>query len=330
MPIRPVSFPADLEAIATLTPACFQYPENAEWSVQTDEAEGLVETIHIMRRLWPLIRLGQIVSPVLRDAFRGYLWEEDGRPVGVVLHQRRGATDKWMIGNVGVLPEYRRRGLARRLMQAALEDIRARGGRKAILDVIDGNLPAVRLYESLGFERFSGTTELYLTPAPPYPAEPLPAGYEQAPLGKFDWKPRYEMERRIAPPTLEKYEPVEIGRFRPPAIAYLLTPILSRAQRLHDRQYAVYAPPDRLMVARAGFGMPLRGKSHGELWLRLDPAHAALAPILLHNLLNEAAAARPGHRLESSVPAWQDFLLPAFEAAGFQKRMTYLRMGISL
>jgi ribosomal protein S18 acetylase RimI-like enzyme len=320
MSIRLIHLPADLDIIAELTPACFQYPENSAWSVQTDEAEGMVETIRILRKLWPLIRFGQIFSPFLRDTFLGFIWEEAGRAVGTILVQRRGTTDKWLISNVGVLPEYRRRGLARQLLQAALELIRARGGKKAILDVIDGNLPAVRLYESLGFERFSGTTDLFLPPGSPLnPAHALPDGYERAPLGKFHWKPRFEMEQRIAPATLVKYEPVEIGRFRPPAVIRLLEPILSSAQRMRERNYGIYVLPQRSLVARGGFGLSLRGKSPGGVWLRIDPQHSAVAPALLDGVLREAAGLRPGHKLECSVPGWQDFLLPALEAAGFKK-----------
>jgi len=330
MPIRPIRLPADFDVIAEITPACFTYPENPDWSVQTDEAEGLVDQTRTLRRIWPLIRIGQALSPALRDVFQGFLWEEDNRVVGTIITQRRGTTDKWMIGNVGVLPEYRRRGIAQQLMANSLDLIRARGGSKAILDVIDGNLPAIKLYESLGFERFSGTLELSLTPrtAPPLPV--LPEGYRQVELHTFDWQPRYAMDQEIMPPALVKYEPVEIGRYKPPAMIRILFPVIRAAQKVAEKTYGIYPADGNRLVARGNYGVPLRGKGVSSLSLRVDPAHAHLAGYLVPLLLHHAIPLGPQQRIEVSVTGWQDHLAGPLEAAGFQTRMKYLRMGLEL
>jgi ribosomal protein S18 acetylase RimI-like enzyme len=69
----------------------------------------------------------------------------DGRPVGFAnLGLRDGVG--W-IGGVGVVPEHRRRGIGRRLMEAVLGE--APGD--VWLEVIEQNKAAVRLYEELGF-----------------------------------------------------------------------------------------------------------------------------------------------------------------------------------
>jgi mycothiol synthase len=54
---------------------------------------------------------------------------------------------------VGVDPSARGRGLGRRLTRIGLAHIRARGRRGAMLYVESGNQPAIRLYETLGFQR---------------------------------------------------------------------------------------------------------------------------------------------------------------------------------
>ena len=51
--------------------------------------------------------------------------------VGTSVAMRRGSTDAWIIGNVGVLPEYRRRGIARKIVKAIINLIDERGGRRA-------------------------------------------------------------------------------------------------------------------------------------------------------------------------------------------------------
>ena len=55
------------------------------------------------------------------------------------------------IQNVGIVPEHRGRGLGRALVQAALCGFRASGLTHISLEVTAANLPAVKLYQSLGF-----------------------------------------------------------------------------------------------------------------------------------------------------------------------------------
>ena len=117
MPIRDIQLPADLIPLGEMVVDTFQYPENPEWSVQADEQEDFASLVKNLARLWPIIRFGQLFSTSLRDLIRGCIWEEDGKMVGCTMVQRRGSTNVWIVSTVGVLPEYRRRGLARKLIE---------------------------------------------------------------------------------------------------------------------------------------------------------------------------------------------------------------------
>ncbi len=55
------------------------------------------------------------------------------------------------IQNVGVIPEYRGRGIGRALLLKALVGFAAVGVRRVFLEVTARNEPAVRIYRSLGF-----------------------------------------------------------------------------------------------------------------------------------------------------------------------------------
>jgi ribosomal protein S18 acetylase RimI-like enzyme len=76
-------------------------------------------------------------------------------PSGIAVLRLRGAI--WSaalecyLAELYVLPEQRRRGIGRALMQAAISAARARGAETMDIGVDEPDAPARRLYESLGF-----------------------------------------------------------------------------------------------------------------------------------------------------------------------------------
>ncbi len=62
------------------------------------------------------------------------------------------AADEGELGNLAILPELRRRGLGRRLLDRAIEEATGRGARRLFLEVRESNGGARRLYEAAGFQ----------------------------------------------------------------------------------------------------------------------------------------------------------------------------------
>lgn len=78
---------------------------------------------------------------------------EGRRMVGFVLNGLR-EKDRSLIGydaGTALRPQYRGKGLARRLLEDNLELLRAQGVEEYVLEVITENDPAIGLYESFGF-----------------------------------------------------------------------------------------------------------------------------------------------------------------------------------
>ena len=88
----------------------------------------------------------------------------DGVPVGLANVAVRG--DRAWIGGIGVTPFGRRRGIGERLMRAVIDQARERGARDVQLEVIEGNGPALALYEKLGFEHVRDVDVWILDAAP--------------------------------------------------------------------------------------------------------------------------------------------------------------------
>lgn len=55
--------------------------------------------------------------------------------------------------NLAVSPDYRRQGIGRALVMTLIDRLRQQGSRSITLEVRASNLPAGRLYESLGFSQ---------------------------------------------------------------------------------------------------------------------------------------------------------------------------------
>lgn len=61
---------------------------------------------------------------------------------------------------LGVMPDYQRQGLAKIMVQEAIRAAKAAGQAAIRLDVLNGNIPARKLYESFGFE-YRGTVKMF-------------------------------------------------------------------------------------------------------------------------------------------------------------------------
>jgi ribosomal protein S18 acetylase RimI-like enzyme len=328
MPIRAIRLPADADVVANLLPAAFQYPENPEWSLTRDEAQAIVDMMRSAKRLGFLLVPLALVSSSLRDAFGGFIWEEDGMPIGLVSVSRLGTGGTWTIGNVAVLPDYRRRGLARLLVEAAIARARERGGKNVVLDVIAGNLPAYELYRRLGFEHFNTSTELEYTrgDAPQTPA--LPAGYRANRLSIFDWRQTFALTARITPAAVQRFRPVDAAELKMPLplrIPFRLVVALSGS---HPEKMAIVADSPREVAGLITYEARRRGINQCELFL--DPAHAAVGPYHAARTIQGIRAVSPRGAIQVSIPTWEHHLLDAALAAGFGRRLEMHALGMVL
>jgi ribosomal protein S18 acetylase RimI-like enzyme len=103
--------------------------------------------------------------------------------------------DRGWIGGIAVVPEQRRKGVGRALMEAMLE----LAPPTVLLEVIEANEPAIKLYESLGFEQ-TRVLEVWRVEAPLVEA----ASVAQATLGQTDLP--WQREDASLPPDYGRIE----------------------------------------------------------------------------------------------------------------------------
>jgi ribosomal protein S18 acetylase RimI-like enzyme len=326
--IRPFRLPNDLELMNRLVADGFQYPENPAWSVQQDEVQAMIDRLDSARRLWPLLALLRRFVPLLRDVLCGYIDEQDGRPAGLINYMRPSDTRDWYIANVTVLPAFRRRGIARRLVEATLDELRHRHARVAVLDVVTGNDPAYSLYQELGFETFADSVEYQFAEGSLVDACELPAGYQLLALSRFDWRTAFELARRVTPQRVTLYEPVIEARFRTPRLMLLVGRLFERLAGSRSGQFAVRAA-DRSAVAVGQYTYRTRPGGKNTVRLSIDPTHPQLAEFVLRHVLASMRRVSAGHRVELTFDDWQSALVEAAQALGCERRYGMHRMGLA-
>lgn len=330
MPLRTFNIKEDVDVMIPLIKAAFHYPENDEWNLSREEITSIADDFSMMRKLYPIFQIGGLFNPSLKAVMRGYIWEEAGQAVGLVNVSPMGLDHQtWVIGNVAVLPEHRRKGIAQQLIQAAVGLARQHRIKNVVLEVIAHNLPAVKLYENEGFEIYSKGIQLHReTALEAPPLLKLPEGYRIEPYHVRDWESRYTLMKNITPPQVQEYEPIHRKKFYKSPPMRLLRSFIMTLAPMTNTAYLVRHPATHTVVAR--FACHQRRKAGGinEIEIDLDPQHAILAPYLVNRCVHDTVS--PGRDIELRIARWQPDVVQSALDAGFVSRAEWYVMGIHL
>ncbi len=328
MTIRPFVLPTDFENMNALVLEGFQYPENPDWNMQEDDKVGMIDRFNGIKKMWPVMRVMQFFSPPMRDIMRGFIAEEDGRAVGLINYMKPpGNSDEWYIANVTVLPAYRRRGIARKLVEATIATLRERHAHLALLGVIDGNLPAFNLYKELGFEAYSGAT-LYDVPAEMKITPPaLTDGWSVAPLLDSQWRIRYDLARRITPANVQRYEPIREKKYKMPFLIRTVGRLFDSVGGSKNARL-ILRTPNGEVAGLAFYSARIKpgGVNHAGFLFDSNFGEAALP--FAQYVLAHVQALSPGRRIEIEFDNWETAMMNAMEGLGCNKRFASHNMGL--
>ena len=147
-------------------------PDDLESRPATDfslrEISGLF-TLGFEGSLVPVRMTPEALSQVIRrdslDLAASRVFVREDRPVAFILMCTRGWTRR--VSGMGVVAEYRRRGLGRRLMEAVIANCSDQGIHRILLEVVERNADAVQLYRDLGFRERRRLVGYTMPPSPP-------------------------------------------------------------------------------------------------------------------------------------------------------------------
>jgi ribosomal protein S18 acetylase RimI-like enzyme len=195
---RLVRFPQDVPQITELVELCFS-------DVLDPFSRQMMRTVRGIAKMgsavWALSCLVGFVDA--DDWVDGVVWPEENRIVGnVTLTLRKPERGAWLLSNVAVHPDFRHRGLAHRMVELCLEEIRSRGGRVVLLQVDAENPEAGRIYGELGFVEVARRVTWVAAREPRISAPDSPAVDGSVRVSRrkpHEWREEYAFWKEISP-----------------------------------------------------------------------------------------------------------------------------------
>jgi ribosomal protein S18 acetylase RimI-like enzyme len=254
------------------------------------------------------------VVSTLTSLFGGVVWVERGHLVGNVSISvdKDGAT--WTMSNVAVLPEFRGRGIAGQMVNMAIEQIRARQGRRILLQVRSDNAAAQALYKHRGFRIYDTWHELELARQQwPRAVGPLRKGLrgvraaDAHRLLRLAWECSSSKAREVRPP--------EARRFR----RGVWETVRRYAQALccGVHQFEVLGESGDAIVAFAALTANLLRGPH-ELVLQVAPQERGQWETDLAVSVLEAARSVPRYRVRTYTVASHPQAVASLQSLGFR------------
>lgn len=258
-----------------------------------------------------------------QGALPGFVWIESGRIVGNVTVRRLSSFGHgWMIGNVAVDPVWRRRGIARQLMQAAIDLAREQDADWISLQVRSDNASAHDLYRSLGFEDVGETIYFDRAQFAPTSEPPQPIEGRLRAARPYDAERIYTLAQASVPDSVRWAEPVYRSSFDLSA-ERRVTNWLTNTQQV----WRVIEADDQLWGA--ALAEVNRRSQHGKLFLWVVPARAGrIEQVLVDSVLAEVKT--PVRQMTARVPGAQVASRVALATRGFQqvRALTHMRLTI--
>ncbi|HKJ38977.1 MAG TPA: GNAT family N-acetyltransferase [Anaerolineales bacterium] len=309
--IRPMSMFRDLPAVADLIELCFA-------DSMDRDGRRYIADMRSASRDNSFLKWASGMTETASLPLTGFVWEEDDRIIGnaSVIPFRDKGRRIYLIANIAVHPDYRRRGIGRILTQRAMQHGWSKKTSALWLHVRDDNPGAIQLYSDLGFQEMAHRTTWIAKPDSllPQPTTDIQIVTRHP---RF-WTQQQDWLRRLNPDVLSWYHPININSLRPGLLNWLYLMFID----MDIKQWAA-VQNDKLLATLAwtmasGRSDSLIGATPPQG--QVESSTDALAQLLIH--ARRVLARRATLSLE--YPGGE--MREAFISAGFTERRTLLWM----
>jgi ribosomal protein S18 acetylase RimI-like enzyme len=305
--LRPLNILRDLPGVADLVEKCFSDTIDAEGRRYLQQMRRAGQDNAFMR--WASNAVESVSMPL-----SGYVWEENGEIIGNVslIPYRQKKKKIYLIANVAVRPDFRRKGIGRILTEAAMYHAEEHHALATWLHVRADNPGAIALYEALGFKELARRTLWQARPDRYLALEKM--GIAVAARAARDWPQQQAWLERLYPELMSWYQPMPWRSLRPGLGSFVYRIFLD-----YDVRHWAVRLGGTLSAVLSWQAM---ADNNDRLWVALPAqgSQESLSALLLH-----ARRSLPWRKtLLLDYPAGE--AADAIEAAGFQSNRTLLWM----
>lgn len=227
--IRPLSILRDLPDVANLIEICFS-------TTMDNEGKQYVQDMRRAGNDNSFVQWASRAAESTSLPLTGYVWEQNGKIIGNVslVPFRKNKQKIYLLANIAVHPDHRRRGIARALTERAIKHSLDKNIRDVWLNVRADNPGAIHMYAQLGFiERARRTSWSALTD--------LSAAMPQSNVriskrNPRDWATQQRWLARLYPDTLSWHRLWNFDALKPGLWNWLYYALID----MNVRQWAAY------------------------------------------------------------------------------------------
>ncbi len=240
------------------------------------------------KSILPLMKFLGIFSKNFKHTLDGFVFEnKEGEIVASV--NISYSLFYWEVAMVATHPDYRRQGLARQLVTAAINHAKELGAKLCVLEVLDINEPAYKLYRNLGFVHYDSLTrqKLEFGKLSAVPPINIPEGYELREFArdKKSNQARYDLDLRVTPDDVQVFHPVDRKKYFKPLLIRMVRPLAKLLLKMKRFDWLIYHG-ENLVGDVAVYPSRKEGSPH-RIYLMIDPTHSEILsePLLSHCLV---------------------------------------------
>lgn len=198
--MRPLNILRDLPTVADLIELCFANTLDPDGRSYIDQMRRNGRDAGFLD--WAPRVIESVSLPL-----SGFVWEDNGRIVGNVslIPFSKAGMKVFLIANVATHPDYRRRGIARALTEAAMQRAREKHADTIWLHVRQDNPGAIALYRDLGFYERARRTTWFSSPSNITLAGNRASTVSIRPRASWDWPQQNRWLEVSYPASLDWY-----------------------------------------------------------------------------------------------------------------------------
>ena len=305
--VRSMNMFRDLPAVADLIELCFA-------DTMDNDGQRYIADMRRASRDDSFLHWASHMTETASLPLTGFVWEENGRIVGnaSLIPFRDKGKRIYLIANIAVHPDQRRRGIARVLTQRAMKYGWDKKALALWLHVRDDNPGAIELYNQLGFQEIARRTTWMAKPDRHLPT--LQSDIQIVQRHPRFWPLQQDWLRRLHPDALSWYHFLNLNSLRPGLMNWLYMLFVD----MSIKQWAAVRGDKLLAILSWAPNMGRSDSLIAAAGERTEPE--ALTQLLFH----ARRALSNQSKLSLEYPAGE--MTESFLAGGFTERRTLLWM----